>query len=278
MSLDLEQRLRDALEARAAQVTPDDLDIEREHELRRVLVGQPATQPGRWRPVLAIGGGLAAAALIVGTIATVASNDGPSSVAADPTLSTTSATAAPSDSAGTPDAPTSDVEPPATEEVPRRTTAASPSRGSATSRDTFGAYPSVPSSSSTLSTPTGSTTSAPVGNAKVSIYGAAGAQGNDVSVTYGISGRVHAFVEGGDAQPTFTQVTYGDGQQDGSDGGGVTCDPAGALRPINMKFGPLTHTYAKPGTYTVTFIIGYCGDKGATTATTTKTVTVAAAS
>lgn len=62
--------------------------------------------------------------------------------------------------------------------------------------------------------------------------------------------------------PTGFNIDFGDGQADGGDGGIMDCKPGTKLSPFNMTLGTRRHTYAKPGTYTVTVTSGYCGAKG----------------
>lgn len=54
-----------------------------------------------------------------------------------------------------------------------------------------------------------------------------------------------------------TSVTWGDGGTGGSDPGDVSCSKGGTLVPLTESF-DLTHTYAGPGRYTVTFTAGAC--------------------
>jgi hypothetical protein len=72
-----------------------------------------------------------------------------------------------------------------------------------------------------------------------------------------------------DTEVMGTRVEWGDGGTDGSDPGDVSCSTTGALVPLTESF-PLTHTYAKAGSYTMTFTAGAC----APLKDTTRTVTV----
>lgn len=54
-----------------------------------------------------------------------------------------------------------------------------------------------------------------------------------------------------------TRVAWGDGALDGSDAGDVTCSAKGTLVKLSETF-DLSHTYAKPGTYTMSFTAGAC--------------------
>lgn len=86
----------------------------------------------------------------------------------------------------------------------------------------------------------------------------------DVAVTADVQGVVPQLVDGagtplaGDQTEVMgTHVVWGDGAQDGSDPGDVQCTKSGARVRMTETF-PLTHTYAKPGRYTVTFTAGAC--------------------
>lgn len=67
----------------------------------------------------------------------------------------------------------------------------------------------------------------------------------------------------GEEQVLNTRVDYGDGSPpSGSDGGSVVCRNGAPLVPLHMAWrGParLTHAYANPGRYTVTFSVRVCG-------------------
>lgn len=70
-------------------------------------------------------------------------------------------------------------------------------------------------------------------------------------------------------------IDFGDGSlADGADLGSMECLPNSALAPFNDKLTGRTHTYAKPGTYTVTTKVTICGDAGAQEETKTFAVTV----
>jgi hypothetical protein len=85
-----------------------------------------------------------------------------------------------------------------------------------------------------------------------------------VGVTADIAGQVPQLLDG-DGQPVSaadteamgTHITWGDGAEDGSDPGDVTCSTSGALVPLSEQY-QYSHTYAKAGTYTVTFTVGAC--------------------
>ncbi|MET7279913.1 hypothetical protein ABZS29_16875 [Kribbella sp. NPDC005582] len=74
------------------------------------------------------------------------------------------------------------------------------------------------------------------------------------------------------------EYTYGDGSEPGgSDGGSVTCEGATKQKTGTQTYEPAApHTYAKPGTYTFTYKISYCGGPaGRFTATKTAQIVVA---
>jgi hypothetical protein len=68
-----------------------------------------------------------------------------------------------------------------------------------------------------------------------------------------------------------THLTWGDGAQDGSDAGDVMCSPSGPLVPLDQQY-TYSHTYAKAGTYTVTFTAGACAPLKDVTKTVSVTV------
>ena len=90
--------------------------------------------------------------------------------------------------------------------------------------------------------------------------------GNTVTLTYTDSGRQYYLTDG---KTTFSseesmgyQIDYGDNSiPDGANGGGgATCNTSGPLAPFSDSTGTwLKHTYAKPGTYTITATGYYCG-------------------
>lgn len=72
--------------------------------------------------------------------------------------------------------------------------------------------------------------------------------------------------------------TFGDGSEPGgSDGGAVTCEGATKQKTGTQTYEPASpHTFAKPGTYTFTYKIKYCGGPaGQFTATKTAQIVVA---
>jgi len=74
------------------------------------------------------------------------------------------------------------------------------------------------------------------------------------------------------------EYTFGDGSEPGgSDGGAVTCEGATKQKTGTQTYEPASpHTYAKPGTYTFTYKISYCGGPaGRLTATKTAQIVVA---
>ncbi|AKU18285.1 hypothetical protein [Luteipulveratus mongoliensis] len=79
---DLEQLLRDAFEARAAEVTPGNLDTSREHTMRELLA-EPAPRELSRRWLYAAGAGLAAAA-VAGAIVIAQQPQGNARFASDP--------------------------------------------------------------------------------------------------------------------------------------------------------------------------------------------------
>jgi hypothetical protein len=73
-----------------------------------------------------------------------------------------------------------------------------------------------------------------------------------------------------------TQYTFGDGQQSGSDGGGVMCTKAKTRttgqETYTLLEGP--HVYAKAGTYTFKYTVYYCGTKAWFPVTRTATIVI----
>jgi PKD repeat protein len=59
-----------------------------------------------------------------------------------------------------------------------------------------------------------------------------------------------------------TQYTWGDGNQGGSDGGGVTCQKSKKRTTGRQTYQAESHTYTKPGTYTFRYTVEYCGKNG----------------
>ncbi|TCO48252.1 hypothetical protein EV646_10469 [Kribbella antiqua] len=59
-----------------------------------------------------------------------------------------------------------------------------------------------------------------------------------------------------------TTYNFGDGYTSGSDGGGVMCSKSKKRTTGRETYQLETHTYAKPGTYTFTYSVQYCGAKG----------------
>jgi len=83
-------------------------------------------------------------------------------------------------------------------------------------------------------------------------------------VTVDVKGRVPQLRSGdgqvlsaADTEVMGTHLTWGDGAQDGSDPGDVTCTTSGTLVDLSEQF-TYSHTYAKAGTYTITFTAGAC--------------------
>lgn len=85
-----------------------------------------------------------------------------------------------------------------------------------------------------------------------------------LGVAANVTGLVPQLITG-DGQPVAaadtevmgTHITWGDGAEDGSDPGDVTCSTGGTLVPLDEQY-TYSHTYAKAGTYTVTFTAGAC--------------------
>lgn len=84
------------------------------------------------------------------------------------------------------------------------------------------------------------------------------------AVTAQISGNVPQLrtgdgqlVSAADTEPMGTHITWGDGAEDGSDAGDVQCTTSGVLVKLDQQFSN-SHTYAKAGTYKVTFTVGAC--------------------
>jgi hypothetical protein len=107
--------------------------------------------------------------------------------------------------------------------------------------------------------------------------------GRTVSVKVTVSGTVIVPVADGKNLPADTSFlnlsggtnyTWGDGEQGGSDGGAVQC--GGKTRKTGREtYSIETHTYAKPGTYTLRYQVTYCNTEGSFTTTKTAKVTVA---
>ncbi|MDF8265762.1 PKD domain-containing protein [Luteipulveratus flavus] len=120
-----------------------------------------------------------------------------------------------------------------------------------------------------------SSSSKPAEKSKAELRISASTKVDGLTVT--VDERVYGSVRAGDgapAQTLWTEWHMGDGTQGGTDGGPMTCNPKHSLAHIDEDFDPFTHTYAKPGTYTITLKAAYCGDKGGTAVTTTRKVTV----
>ncbi|MFC0623402.1 hypothetical protein [Kribbella deserti] len=75
-----------------------------------------------------------------------------------------------------------------------------------------------------------------------------------------------------------SDYTFGDGSEPGgADGGGVVCEGATKPKTGSQTYEPADpHTFAKPGTYTFTYNISFCGGPtGQFTTTKTAEITVA---
>ncbi|MFF0264443.1 hypothetical protein [Kribbella sp. NPDC004536] len=105
-------------------------------------------------------------------------------------------------------------------------------------------------------------------------------RGRTVEMTVALSGK--AYIPSGIPEGTLlpddsfmnlsagTIYSYGDGYQNGSDGGAISCTTKKLKVGSETYVIPETHTFKKPGTYKFTYTINYCGTKGwfPTTATT----------
>lgn len=106
--------------------------------------------------------------------------------------------------------------------------------------------------------------------------------GRTVSVKVTVSGTVIVPVVDGKNLPADTSFLnlsggtnyyWGDGAQGGSDGGSAGC--GGKTRKTGREtYSIETHTYAKPGTYTLRYEVSYCNTKGGFTTTKTAKVTI----
>jgi hypothetical protein len=99
-----------------------------------------------------------------------------------------------------------------------------------------------------------------------------------VAVTADVAGQVPQLVTGdgepvaaADTEVMGTHITWGDGAEDGSDAGDVTCSTSGKLVALSEQY-QYSHTYAKAGTYTVTFTAGACAPLKDVTKTVSVTV------
>ena len=75
-----------------------------------------------------------------------------------------------------------------------------------------------------------------------------------------------------------SDYNFGDGSEPGgADGGSIVCEGATQQKTGTQTYEPASpHTFAKPGTYTFTYNISYCGGpKGEFTATKTAKIVVA---
>jgi hypothetical protein len=88
-----------------------------------------------------------------------------------------------------------------------------------------------------------------------------------VSVQLAVRGEVYRSLQGGPSgtpvpaatsEGSGSEYTWGDGDRGGSDPGDVTCSGEGPLIPLRRSE-TLQHTYARPGTYTLTFTQTACG-------------------
>lgn len=105
-------------------------------------------------------------------------------------------------------------------------------------------------------------------------------KGQSVTFTPTLDGTQHTVVtepEGKEmalGDPLTLSLDYGDGSMGtGGDSGAVSCTDHGAT-PLHFKAPTSTHTYAKPGTYTVTVKAAYCGDGGERQTISTTKITV----
>lgn len=105
-------------------------------------------------------------------------------------------------------------------------------------------------------------------------------KGQSVTFTPTLTGTQHTVVTEPDGKemalgdPLTLSLDYGDGSMGtGGDSGAVSCTDHGAT-PLRFKAPTSTHTYAKPGTYTVTVKAAYCGDGGERQTVNTTKITV----
>lgn len=222
-----------------------------------------------------------AAIVLASTGLLAACGDGDAN-SAGTTSSPASATSTPAASTSVTEVPSSTVttEAPASETAPAATSdsAGAPSSTPATHQHAGATTTPPRATTRPTSTATSKPTTAQVptasagASARATIFGNVdGVKGRTVTISYGIRGTVRGKLP---TQPLYTDVTFGDGEQIGSDGGEMTCSAKDPVNPIRMNFGPGPHTYAKPGTYTITFATAYCGDKGGVKTSTTRTVTI----
>lgn len=105
--------------------------------------------------------------------------------------------------------------------------------------------------------------------------------GSTLTYTYSASGSQHLYRSQLNSS-IFTSpnsrgvvIDFGDGSEtDGADLGPAQCMPKSPLAPFSDKLPTHTHTYAAPGTYTVTTTTYYCGDSGPASKSTTQKVTI----
>jgi hypothetical protein len=107
--------------------------------------------------------------------------------------------------------------------------------------------------------------------------------GRTVSVKVTLSGTVIVPTADGKNLPADTsflnlsggvQYLWGDGEQGGSDGGSVQCGVGKTRKTGHETYSIDTHTYTKPGTYTLRYTVEYCNTKGGFSTTKTTKVTV----
>jgi hypothetical protein len=96
-------------------------------------------------------------------------------------------------------------------------------------------------------------------------------KGRTVTMSVTVSGTVLVPTAEGVSLPadtTFlnlsagTTYSFGDSYTSGSDGGGVLCSKPKQRKTGRETYQLESHTYAKPGTYTFTYNVQYCGAKG----------------
>lgn len=107
--------------------------------------------------------------------------------------------------------------------------------------------------------------------------------GNTLTYTLSVWGNQSQFVDSlgvafWSPEAEFTRIDFGDGTTPiGSDGGDEHCRPGTPTKPFTLTMPTMRHTYAKPGTYTLTARSAYCGANGDTPLMKKYTVTIPAA-
>lgn len=237
---------------------------------------------------LAVCGGLAAASLLFGTVVLVKSDSKPTTDAAGQTLTTPAETISAGSTSSDVAAPTSDLpapgpgtttQAPPVERTEASTEGSSPRHTTAPTRTQVQPPVSPESATSEPSEPTAATSStkSPSKPAGITISAQAVSAGATVAVDFSATGQVHPTVTG-EISAIGNNVDFGDGTSDSTNQSGANCDTASPTRSLDQGQtlgGSLMHTYKGSGIYTVTITVEYCGDSGPTSATTTRTITVA---